>query len=318
MHLATPRCTGDHPAAAPGSPVRLPPRGGRARPAGWPTRRRATSRLDDGRTLRAYDAGADADDAFTIVWHHGSPQTGAPLDPLLAAAARARDPAALLRPPELRRVDRAPRPRRRVGGGRRGRDRRRARGRAVRRDGRLRRRPARARVRRAPRRPRHRRGRDRGHRPVHRGLRLVRRHARPRRPARRPRRPRRAGAVRRDRRVRPGELHRRRLGGAVGDLAVARQRRDGGGRGRARRPDRRRRRVRVAVGVRARAGRGPGPARAGRGGPRRPAGARRLAGAPRARAPSCGCARATATSRSSTPSPVAMDWLRAHRDDARG
>ena len=41
--------------------------------------------LDDGRTLRAYDAGADADDAFTIVWHHGSPQTGAPLDLLLAA-----------------------------------------------------------------------------------------------------------------------------------------------------------------------------------------------------------------------------------------
>ena len=44
-------------------------------------------RLDDGRTLRAYDAGPDADDALTIVWHHGSPQTGAPLDPLLAAAA---------------------------------------------------------------------------------------------------------------------------------------------------------------------------------------------------------------------------------------
>ena len=43
--------------------------------------------LDDGRTLRAYDAGPDADDALTIVWHHGSPQTGAPLDPLLAAAA---------------------------------------------------------------------------------------------------------------------------------------------------------------------------------------------------------------------------------------
>jgi len=44
-------------------------------------------RLDDGRTLCAYDAGAGADDAFTIVWHHGSPQTGAPLDPLRAAAA---------------------------------------------------------------------------------------------------------------------------------------------------------------------------------------------------------------------------------------
>ena len=38
--------------------------------------------------LRVYDGGADAADAFTVVWHHGSPQTGAPLEPLLAAAAR--------------------------------------------------------------------------------------------------------------------------------------------------------------------------------------------------------------------------------------
>jgi pimeloyl-ACP methyl ester carboxylesterase len=45
-------------------------------------------RLDDGRTLRVYDRGADTADAFTVVWHHGSPQTGAPLEPLLAAAAR--------------------------------------------------------------------------------------------------------------------------------------------------------------------------------------------------------------------------------------
>lgn len=44
-------------------------------------------RLDDGRTLRAYDGGAAGPDAFTVVWHHGSPQTGALLDPLLAAAA---------------------------------------------------------------------------------------------------------------------------------------------------------------------------------------------------------------------------------------
>jgi pimeloyl-ACP methyl ester carboxylesterase len=45
-------------------------------------------RLDDGRTLMAYDSGGgNADDAFTVVWHHGSPQTGAPLEPLLAAAA---------------------------------------------------------------------------------------------------------------------------------------------------------------------------------------------------------------------------------------
>jgi pimeloyl-ACP methyl ester carboxylesterase len=45
-------------------------------------------RLEDGRTLRVYDSGADAADAFTVVWHHGSPQTGAPLDPLLSAAAQ--------------------------------------------------------------------------------------------------------------------------------------------------------------------------------------------------------------------------------------
>jgi pimeloyl-ACP methyl ester carboxylesterase len=44
--------------------------------------------LNDGRTLRTYDGGAaDAPDALTIVWHHGSPQTGALLPPLLSAAA---------------------------------------------------------------------------------------------------------------------------------------------------------------------------------------------------------------------------------------
>ncbi|HEX5331340.1 MAG TPA: alpha/beta hydrolase [Cellulomonas sp.] len=44
--------------------------------------------LSDGRTLRAYDSAADAaPDALTIVWHHGSPQTGAPLPPLLSATA---------------------------------------------------------------------------------------------------------------------------------------------------------------------------------------------------------------------------------------
>jgi pimeloyl-ACP methyl ester carboxylesterase len=46
-------------------------------------------RLDDGRTLRAYDTGGgDADDAFTVMWDHGSPQTGAPPAPLLSAAAQ--------------------------------------------------------------------------------------------------------------------------------------------------------------------------------------------------------------------------------------
>jgi pimeloyl-ACP methyl ester carboxylesterase len=45
-------------------------------------------RLSDGRTLRTYDTGgADAPGGLTVVWHHGSPQTGTPLAPLLSAAA---------------------------------------------------------------------------------------------------------------------------------------------------------------------------------------------------------------------------------------
>lgn len=47
--------------------------------------------LRDGRILRVHDSGADAagdrPDAVTVLWHHGSPQTGAPLEPLLRAAA---------------------------------------------------------------------------------------------------------------------------------------------------------------------------------------------------------------------------------------
>lgn len=49
-------------------------------------------KLHDGRTLRTYDSGGggtegrDADGP-TVVWHHGSPQTGVPLEPLLTAAA---------------------------------------------------------------------------------------------------------------------------------------------------------------------------------------------------------------------------------------
>jgi pimeloyl-ACP methyl ester carboxylesterase len=37
--------------------------------------------VKDGRTLRVHDTGADA--ALTVFWHHGSPQTGLPPDPLL-------------------------------------------------------------------------------------------------------------------------------------------------------------------------------------------------------------------------------------------
>ncbi len=43
-------------------------------------------RLVDGRTLCAYDTGGAQ--APALVWHHGSPQSGAPLTPLVEAAAR--------------------------------------------------------------------------------------------------------------------------------------------------------------------------------------------------------------------------------------
>jgi pimeloyl-ACP methyl ester carboxylesterase len=45
--------------------------------------------LSDGRTLHIYDAGAgDADGRLAVFWHHGTPNTGAPPEPLLPAAAQ--------------------------------------------------------------------------------------------------------------------------------------------------------------------------------------------------------------------------------------
>ncbi|MGA4843739.1 alpha/beta fold hydrolase [Streptomyces sp. G45] len=43
--------------------------------------------LDDGRTLRVYDTGG-ADDHLVVFWHHGTPNVGAPPEPLFPAAAR--------------------------------------------------------------------------------------------------------------------------------------------------------------------------------------------------------------------------------------
>jgi len=43
-------------------------------------------RLVDGRMLCSYDTGGA--EAPALVWHHGSPQSGAPLTPLVEAAAR--------------------------------------------------------------------------------------------------------------------------------------------------------------------------------------------------------------------------------------
>ena len=42
--------------------------------------------LEDGRIVRAHDTGPA--DGLAVVWHHGSPQTGAPLAPLVSAVAR--------------------------------------------------------------------------------------------------------------------------------------------------------------------------------------------------------------------------------------
>jgi pimeloyl-ACP methyl ester carboxylesterase len=45
--------------------------------------------LADGRTLHAYDTGAnDADDRLAVFWHHGSPNIGAPPEPLFSDAER--------------------------------------------------------------------------------------------------------------------------------------------------------------------------------------------------------------------------------------
>jgi pimeloyl-ACP methyl ester carboxylesterase len=44
--------------------------------------------LTDGQRLVVHDAGSPGgSDALTLIWHHGSPQTGALLDPLVASAA---------------------------------------------------------------------------------------------------------------------------------------------------------------------------------------------------------------------------------------
>lgn len=45
-------------------------------------------RTPDGRTVRAYDSGGHSVDGLTLLWCHGSPQTGALLAPLLSAAAK--------------------------------------------------------------------------------------------------------------------------------------------------------------------------------------------------------------------------------------
>lgn len=43
--------------------------------------------LDDGRTVRVHDTARESRGELVLVWHHGSPQTGALLEPLVAASA---------------------------------------------------------------------------------------------------------------------------------------------------------------------------------------------------------------------------------------
>lgn len=45
-------------------------------------------RLDDGRTLHVYDTGAVSAAELPVFWHHGTPNLGAPPEPLFAAAAQ--------------------------------------------------------------------------------------------------------------------------------------------------------------------------------------------------------------------------------------
>jgi hypothetical protein len=47
--------------------------------------------LSDGRTLHMYYAADGADASLVVFWHHGTPNIGAPPEPLLPAAARGRD-----------------------------------------------------------------------------------------------------------------------------------------------------------------------------------------------------------------------------------
>jgi len=44
--------------------------------------------LGDGRTLHAYDTGSDHPNRLTVVWHHGTPNIGAPPEPLFPASDR--------------------------------------------------------------------------------------------------------------------------------------------------------------------------------------------------------------------------------------
>ena len=60
--------------------------------------------LSDGRRLVVHATDGPSALRLTLLWHHGSPQTGAPLSRCRGRGG-ARDPAALVRPPQLRRLE---------------------------------------------------------------------------------------------------------------------------------------------------------------------------------------------------------------------
>ena len=222
----------------------------------------------------------------------------------------ARHSARHLRPPELRRLDPAAGSRRRLRGGRRGTDRRRARAGSLRGHGGVGWRAACARLRRAHARAGHRGGVPRRHGAVHGQPRLVRRHDRSRRPAGGARRARGPRPLRRDRRVRRAQLHRRGLRHPRRRLEVARRGRGPRRHDVARRADRRRRRLRQALGLRAGTGRGARPRRARRRGSGHPRRARAAAAPwlpPRRAVVAPG---ATVTSRSWPRCRSRWSWLR--------
>ncbi len=256
--------------------------------------------LPDGRMLRAYDAGTGGESGLALAWHHGSPQTGAPLEPVLAAAASRGIRVFSYARPSYGGSDPLP-----------GRDVASAAADAVAVADAL--------------------GIERfaamgasgggphalaaaalfprrivgvvtlaGIAPFSRAVRLVRRHGLSRRHPVGVRRTRRACRVRGDRGVRSEPVRRRGLRGARGRVVGARRRRRALGGIRPGRSRRRRRGVRLALGLRARGDLGARARGAGRARSGGAAGARQMAGRPAPCTPNSGCGRKTATSRCST------------------
>jgi hypothetical protein len=64
-------------------------------------------KLRDGRTVHVYDSAGEhkGQDRLAVFWQHGTPNLGAPPEPLLPRRRPARHPLGVARPARLRRVD---------------------------------------------------------------------------------------------------------------------------------------------------------------------------------------------------------------------